>query len=127
MVSCTASRWAWRLRSAVRCHTGLTTTTVLCGAVPRSATVYSVDVIHYEHRELVESWWYGVVLLFFLLRRLMPLLHLCADASVERKREEGGFMLYRADRAAQQRIVVPSVDTNHVAMRLAPGLTLRFT
>ena len=31
---------------------------------------------------------------FLLARRLMPLVHLCADATVERKRAEGEFMLY---------------------------------
>jgi len=52
-----------------------------------------------------------------LLRRLMPLLHLCADASVERKREEGGFMLYyaepnrSADRSTPYAHLVPPVDT----------------
>ena len=64
---------------------------------------------HNEHRQLGQSRWYGVIVTLGALRLLTVsltlLLHLCADSTIETKREEGEFMLYCDARVAQQRTV----------------------
>ena len=48
---------------------------------------------------------YTYIVTLGVLRLLTPLFHLCADSTIETKREEGEFMLYCDARVAQQRTV----------------------
>ena len=69
---------------------------------------------------------YTYIVTLGVLRLLTPLFHLCADGTVETKREEGGFMLYCDARVAQQRTVrAASLFVDDNCGWLAPGLDSR--
>ena len=86
-----------RLRCHTLAHTALTASLWCC-------LQHVQDLLqHHGRRELVQSCWYGVVAVDFLFTTTTKctLIPLCADDTVERKREEGEFMLYWYDRVAQ--------------------------